>query len=372
MRTSNVRYLHGVTLIELMVGLAVGLGILLAVFQIYGTWDGRQRTGSSKNDAQMVGTLAAVSLERDLRQAAHGVGTASSPTDLHAGCQVTVLGVPNTFRMLPVDIIGGANGLPDQVVVLYGSSGHRSTREFVVGSTPNTKTLINRAGFLAGDRVILTNSVAAGTCHLIEVTLATATLRVFEHNTAAYQSDYSPPPAPTVVPTLNTAAGTAAEEFDQAFSIGPAPQLNTWSIGGTHTLRPVLQRTNRLLINSGTVEIAEGIVNLQAQYGYDTDGNGQIAANEWMDTPPAPVDWSRLLAARYGLLARSRQFEALPFRAPNPAWAGGQFVMTDVTSTPTSPPSDTNPQGTSNWRAYRYMVYEGVIPLRNVLWGQAL
>jgi type IV pilus assembly protein PilW len=377
MRTTSPQQHLGVTLIELMVGLAIGLVILLAVFQIYGTWDGRQRTGSAKNDAQMVGTLAAVTLEHDLRQAAHGFGPASSPTELRTGCVTSAFfGAVFTFNLMPVEIINGAAGASDQINVLYGSSGHRSTREWVVGSTATTKTLINRAGFMAGDRVVLSNSVVANTCQMIEITAATTAIvgdpRSFWHATGPYQSAYTAVGVFTNA-TMNDAAGTGANEFDQAFNIGPAPQANSWRIGGASPLRPVLQRTNRFPTNgvaSAAVEVAEGIVNLQAQYGYDTDGNGQIAANEWLNAAPAVPDWSRLLAVRYGLLARSRNYEALPFRAPNPAWAGGQFVMADISNSPGG--ADTNPLGANNWRAYRHMVYEGVIPMRNVLWGQAL
>ena len=50
------RAISGVTLIELMVGLTIGLLMLLAVFRVFSDWDGRQRTGSSKDDALTVGT----------------------------------------------------------------------------------------------------------------------------------------------------------------------------------------------------------------------------------------------------------------------------------------------------------------------------
>jgi prepilin-type N-terminal cleavage/methylation domain-containing protein len=226
MRTTSPQQHLGVTLIELMVGLAIGLVILLAVFQIYGTWDGRQRTGSAKNDAQMVGTLAAVTLEHDLRQAAHGFGPASSPTELRTGCVTSAFfGAVFTFNLMPVEIINGAAGASDQINVLYGSSGHRSTREWVVGSTATTKTLINRAGFMAGDRVVLSNSVVANTCQLVEITAATTALvgdpRSFWHATGPYQSAYTAVGVLTNA-TMNDAAGTGANEFDQAFNIGPS------------------------------------------------------------------------------------------------------------------------------------------------------
>jgi type IV pilus assembly protein PilW len=122
-----------------------------------------------------------------------------------------------------------------------------------------------------------------------------------------------------------------------------------------------------------TREVAEGVVQLQAQYGYDLNNDGLIAANEWFDSDAAnapsiggtTVDWSRLLAVRYAIVARSRNYEVAPYSAVNPSWAGGLFTMTDLDKA-----IDTSPSNDKNWRAYRYSVYEGVVPMRNVLWGR--
>ena len=342
------RAISGVTLIELMVGLTIGLLMLLAVFRVFSDWDGRQRTGSSKDDALTVGTLASVSLENDLRQASYGVGPASSPVELRTGCVInaTVAGTPITFNLMPVEIINGASGASDALTVLYGSATLRAGREFVVASDDLTKTLLNPAGFLAGDHVVLTNSGVPNSCQLVQVAIAGS-------------------------PFSHLAPGTGTNEFDQAFNLGPTPTSNVWQVGGGSPLRPVLQRQNQLPTAgaaSPTVDVAEGIVNLQAQYGYDSNDDGQISAAEWIDTLPAVTDWSQVLAVRYGMLARSRHYEAMPFRANRPSWAGGRFAMADLSNWPGG--ADTDPLGANNWRAYRYVVYEGVVPIRNVLWGQ--
>jgi type IV pilus assembly protein PilW len=112
---------------------------------------------------------------------------------------------------------------------------------------------------------------------------------------------------------------------------------------------------------------------MQAQYGYDASGDGRIAATEWVnadannapDLGGATVDWTRVLAVRYAILARSRNFEPLPFAAANPTWVGGNFAMTDLGGV-----ADSNPDSPLNWRRYRYSVSESVIPLRNALWGR--
>jgi type IV pilus assembly protein PilW len=383
-------FIRGVTLIELMVGMAIGLVTLLAVFQIYATWEGRQRTGASKNDAQISGSMAAFALERDLRLSSFGYGPASNPSDTKAGCTVnaTFNGAAFSFPLLPIQIVNGALGGPDQINTLYGESALRVIREAVLDSTASSKSLLNRGGIVPGDKVILTDSNVANTCRLVEVTNTSPPVNVhaFEHNVGAYQSAYTAEGklalaggGAIATATLNLAAGTGASAFDEAFDMGVNPQANNWRIAGASPVKPILQRTNRLPTNgvaSLAAEVAEDIVNLQAQYGYDVDNNGQISAAEWFDANPAvapalglpvPTDWSRLLAVRFGILARSRQYEILPFRAANPSWAAGQFVMRDI-----SGGADSNPAGANNWRAYRYAVYESVIPVRNVLWGRGL
>ena len=125
-------------------------------------------------------------------------------------------------------------------------------------------------------------------------------------------------------------------------------------------------------------EIADGIVNLQAQYGIDADNDCQISNVEWTNAPPVlPVaDWGQLLAVRIAVLVRGRQFErsgdpsgtgAAPVTLNPPVWAGGPFTMTNVDGTPDTGPGPPNP---NNWRYYRYRVYERVIPLRNMIWGK--
>jgi type IV pilus assembly protein PilW len=152
--------------------------------------------------------------------------------------------------------------------------------------------------------------------------------------------------------------------------------VNRWSIGVTSPANPVLQRIGVIPVNGvlpASREVAEGVVNLQLQYGYDQDGDGLISATEWFDSDAsnapdlggATVDWTRLLAVRYAILARSRHFEPAPFSAANPVWAGGAFAMTDVGGS-----ADTSPDSPANWRSYRYSVSEGVVPMRNVLWGK--
>jgi type IV pilus assembly protein PilW len=378
MKNTSFAHNRGFTLIELMVGLVVGLVVLLAVTQVYVNWESRQRTSSSKNDAQISGTLAAYNLERDLRQAGMGFGSANSTTTAKVGCSVSasVAGaVVNNLNLIPVRIANGASGAADQISVLYGNSAIHSLTVSVIESTASTKRLMNRSGFMLEDKVVLTSTTNPNTCQMVEITVTdpavVGSTQAFQHLITAYQSPYKTAGVLTT-PLMNSATGTVGT-FDQAFNLGPEPTAAVWSIGVATPVRPVLLKTNLLPVAGAipaALDIAEGIVNLQAQYGYDVNNDGQISATEWFDdgdSALAAIQWNRVLAVRYAVLARSRHYEALPFRAANPTWVAGKFVMTDIGGG-----ADSDPAGENNWRAYRYIVYEGAVPLRNVLWGRQL
>jgi len=98
----------------------------------------------------------------------------------------------------------------------------------------------------------------------------------------------------------------------------------------------------------------------------------------WDTTAPiTPDDWSRVLALRIAVVARS----ALPEKAPadgicrdvndpddpikpltDPTkrlkWAGGALDVTYLTTADT------------DWTCYRYRVFETLVPLRNLIWAQ--
>lgn len=388
------RLTRGFSLIELMIGLVIGLVTSIAVALAYSLWIKQTRTVSSGNDSQSTVVLAAYALDEDLRQAGQGFGVASSTTSGGAGCPITgranVGGVNNDIQLDPagsgnlrlsaIQIINGGGGAPDQIVSFYGDSDYRVSSELVLASTINTARVRNRAGLHNGDTVIFGNTGFTD-CRVAEVTeQIAASDKAFSFGTANYTSFY-PDDVKTGTPVFNQAGGMVGLTPTVVFDLGPRPQANQWRISTAapnSAVNPALQKFSILPVNGAypnprAIEVAEGIVNLQAQFGYDANGDGRIAANEWVnadvnnapDLGGAAVDWTRVLAVRYAILARSRSYESPPFAAQNPAWVGGNFVMTDLGGV-----ADTNPDGPLNWRRYRYSVSESVIPLRNALWGR--
>jgi len=303
-RSSVSRLLsRGVSLIELMVGVAIGLIGVVAIFQAVTVWTKHTQTTGSGSDAQVSGTLALFNLERDLKQAGHGFGRAATAL---MGCNVlTTPVVPGAINLRPVEIVQGAPaGAPDTINVFYGNSSFFVEEGDFLDSTATTKRLPRRDGYRKGDIAVVAGDVGVppvSTCMTVEITDDTDPNGWVSHQPgAAYASFYGPANNArlNVAPPPAFVAG-------KIYNLGPAPQYDVWTIDNSH----VLARLDRLANPSVSLPIAEGVINMKAEYGYDVDGDGKIANAEWVTALPLGADWKRVLAIRVALLVRSRQFE---------------------------------------------------------------
>ncbi|MBU2286699.1 MAG: PilW family protein [Gammaproteobacteria bacterium] len=379
-RASHRRAQRGLSLIELMVGVTIGVLCVLIILQILSVWEARKRTVTSGASAQMSGALAEFTLDRDLRLAGYGFGTATSEV---MGCSVVA---GNTLRspadvsfiLRPVEIVKGVDDAPDEIRALYGNSAYFVASQPLTDSGAESKTLKSRDGFNPGDRMLVTGNSPVD-CALVEVTgnSLTDTFTVEHEAGKSYVTLTGQPKSAS----MNVAGGTGSTfSSGRVYNLGPAPVLNVWTVD---TSKGSLTRYDFLKEPStSAVEVASDVVTLKAQYGIDTDGDGEIATGEWTNTAAAGMDWTRVRAVRFAVLVRSRQFERpitdggapVPVTQAIPSWAGGAFVMKNVDNTSDSGSSPTavdGPAGPNNWRNYRYRVYESVVPLRNMIWGTA-
>jgi len=389
MRTppSHSRRSLGFTLVEVLVGMAIALIGMVMMFQSMQVWEARKRTTTGGSDAQIAGSIALFSLERDLKMAGFGFGNALAMNCTVSAYDSTRPTPAFTFSMVPVLIIDGAAGAPDTITVLYGSGTTMSSSQSFDNLNPpptvandSFKRANSRTGLLPGDLLIAADSGNA-VCGLFEITgNANADGLTVDHGAGAYinfannqnvtaQSTLAADARAQLQAQFLNNSGSARYNDGTAkgvgstgalFNLGTLPQLNVWQI----TNRRYLTVDNTLANQPAATEVAEGIVNLQAEYGVDADSNGVIAAAEWSGV--APADWRQLRAIRVALLARSQQYEQTAVTTTAPAWAGGAFTMTNVDGT-----ADTTPGTANDWRHYRYRVYETVIPLRNLVWGMS-
>ena len=351
---------RGFGLVEIMVAVVVGLLGTVVIFQVFALFEGQKRTTTSGGDAQQNGLLALYTIERDARMAGYGINYAPL-----LGCNVLAYdaGPPVrnfNFTLVPLQISDGASGAPDSVTIVYGNSNQLMASVKLLQAANSGDPLFvvdNTFGVAAGDAIVageVGKNCSLGTVNSVAGTNVNRTAGTYidAHGitqTARYNKngglgvDYG---------VWNVASQTGGRVFD----LGLSPSVITYSIQNSQLM------VQDLLTGANAAAVLDGVVQLQAQYGRDTDGDGAVDA--WSPpAPPAapatPTDWSRVLALRIAVVARSQQPErpdsntgVCNTTTAAPTWSGGSISLTaDV-----------------NWKCYRYRVFEAVIPVRNQIW----
>ena len=338
---------RGLSLMEVMVAMMIGLIGVMIISQVYITSDNFNRSTIGEGGAQTNGVIALYQVERDVRMGGYGIANSFA-----LGCgQVAWFHspdyAPNAITIAPVVITVDASAtVPDMVTVMYSSDAERAVPASLISfaTSPAGVTVDGTVGFDLNDMALLVKRATAGGCSMA---------RVSSPPTASELSFASGVNNPLNWGTFPIGYTTN----DMVFNLG-TPVVRRYSVNAT---TKKLQSQN-LFAAAGTAAEAlmDGIVDLRAQYGKDTTGDGVVDA--WNTTAPAhSVEWQQVLAVRVGILARIGTYERPTGTncdaTPNaPSWAGGNFGAVNIATL------------TSEDRCYRYRVFETTIPLRNMIW----
>lgn len=369
----------GFTLIELMIGLAIGLLASLAITHVLVSYEGQKRTTTAGSDSNVNGALALSTLQRAIQPA--GYGFAAAPAVV--GCPLKArfngaapAGLPAT--LVPVVISDGASNGPDTIrIIASGKSSFAIPTALAgtyapgVSATSQTFPAITNVG-IQGQTLDASGIVTGPGDLMVAATDASSDCEMFEVTGKGKPSGSNIPRSdaasrwnPTGFPTRTYNAGALLVNMGQ-------PMDATYSIVNNSL------RVTSLHIDTGTgapsydaspVELYPDIVQLQALYGKDTNADGQV--DTWDNTTPTTnAGWLQVIAVRVALVTRSSQYEKDEVTAANPQWdlgtaataptaagCGSSKCLTLKVDTPT------------DWKHYRYRVFETVIPLRNMLWN---
>ncbi|BEP51427.1 MULTISPECIES: PilW family protein [Variovorax] len=364
---------RGFTLVELMVGLVLGLLTVLVISQVLALAEGKKRTITMGSDAQVNGALSLFTLQRDVQMA--GYGAAASPDAL--GCTVTgkydASGASFAFPLAPVVITNGTStdtNAPDTITVLQGRTTNFSAPMVLKEDHPQSSNyfeVTSSFGAVVGNMMIAVPKVQGSglACTLFSVT----------NNTAS--------PATTLGPTRVPHAATAASKWNQN-SIFPTSGyasgsylLNmgsmvyrTYSISSANSLQMAELSPVNGVVTDPPLELYPQIVNLQAMYGKDTNGDGVVDTYDNV-TPTTNAGWLQVLAIRIAVVARSNQYEKENVTASAPQWdVGANATITGATTCHgASKCISLKVSHVPEWEHYRFKVYDTIVPLRNVLWN---
>ncbi|WP_168204918.1 PilW family protein [Noviherbaspirillum sp. UKPF54] len=358
----------GFSLVEIMVGIGIAMIAALVMMQVFAVFEGQKRTTSAGADAQINGRIALYALERDVRMAGYGLNLLNA-----LGCTVnsSYNGTASSFILAPIIITNGAGGGPDTIRVLASAKQNWSVPSRITTDHPPEATnmfLNTTQGMAVNDFLIAYQE--GKPCTLLQLTgIPNGNVQIHHQNT----SPWNPPGGQNIFPQPDGYTAGAL-----VFDIGALVD-HTYSLDAGDNL---LQSNFSLASNSAeTLPLASNIVSLQAQYGFDTRAGAQEdgRADTWSDTmidadgngtPGDGGDIRRIYALRLALVARSAARErpnadgnctiTTATSANRPKWSAGDI---DVSKKPDG-------SARADWSCYRYKVFETVVPLRNLLWGE--
>ena len=351
---------RGFTLIELMVGLVIGLISCIVIAQVLATSEGRRRTNVSGSEAQVVAAMAMYTVQRDVQMSGYGLTAATSGL----GCPIVAKfnGTSFSFTLAPLLITQGANGAPDTIMLMSSAKLSYSVPARVVTDHPRTAAnfFVNSTiGMATGDLMIAVPPTidANNWCSIFNITNLPGNTQVI-HN-AGSGGDWNQPGGQTIFPNAGYPAGSYLIDLGQFAT-------TTYSVGPQATLQQATFSTTTG--TSTTVDLYPDIVNLKALYAKDSDGDGVVDTYDAAQ-PADAAAWQKVKGVRLAIVARSPKMERDDVTVANPSWdVGTTGTVAGATACGASMCLPLKVDALTDWKKYRYKVYDTFVPLRNLLW----
>ena len=339
MATHRNKY-SGFSLIEMMVGIAIGLLGMLAVTQALFTFNGNRNATTQTIEAQSNGTMALYLMEQDITQAGYGM------QDIRDNCPSIKWyyggAVQTPLTGLPLQIIdGGANS--DSIKVQYGSS---------MDGVPFVKTSASQLLFT--DDITLSTLVGYAALNLLVADVNGVCLLYQATGTNNITSSI-----PHAVNTYNPAAQPAGWPLIQVSNI--ISNLGNF-VSKTYSIQNNSMMVGQFPTPNAVITAVDGIVFMKAQYGMSSNPPDGTVHN-WVSGTTAifNTNANQVIAIRIGLIASTT----------------GQVSVNPPANYPLLPAitDDNGTQAAVNYTppaaniGYRYKSYYTVIPMRNVIWN---
>ena len=342
----------GFSLIELMVGLLIGMLAIIVMMQVFSASESYKRTTTGGDDAQNNGAIALYGLQRDVQQS--GFGVSAFPV---IGCSVLLRTGVTLASMSPVTINSAAlpaaahDANTDTVTVVYGNANGAGEGELIQAQpATNLYTVAAAAAgggspgaFAVDDKVIAEPVSRPSPCSLA-----------------------MSPVTGVVAANVAVSTGVAGMSSGTLYNLGKSPRVMAYAVyKGNLTVCDYTANDCGAAANVGNtgvwVPIASNIVSLRAEYGKDTSApmDGVVDAFD-QTTPGDQCHWARVSALRMALVARSATYDKndkRPATAAAPTWASA------------ATPIDLS--GFADWQHYRYKLFQTMVPLRNMAWQGA-
>jgi type IV pilus assembly protein PilW len=350
MKNKNA-FLHqkGFSLVELMVGLIIGLLATLVIMQVFSTFEGQKRSTSGSADAQTNGSIALMSIQRNVQMAGYGLPLPMADVNENAlRCSIfadfTNPDTGNTTNIFPLEIEDGGNG-SDNITVRYSTN--------AMGALP--MEIINE------NNATTTGLVVESTmgCN-IDGNDANDDIALIQNGTSCDMT--------TIDNISGTAGGGVQRIILSALPTNAAVVAHEAAVtcmGNWQDYTFDVNNNDELQLNGSP--IVSEVVNIQAQYGV-SNAAGQNNVTNWVDAAagtiwetPSVANRNRIKAIRVVVVLRNGLLEKTNVTA-------AALVAWTPLNGSTAPAIDLS--GDANWQRYRYRTFETIIPLRNIIWSR--
>lgn len=386
MNVLRQRRMAGFSLVELMVSIVIGLLAVLFATRIMTDSEASKRGALGGSDSMQNGMMAMFSISGDAEQAGYGLND-----PILNGCD-TIFKDSKGYELAPARrddadvtpltgavIVPGADGMPDQLTLYAGSApGGTGTTRLLTNYIGGNQLVVDRElyGFAVGDVIVVAPENGEGQCALAQVAALTAQGASPALGIGDIRHRYN--------------TGAMGRNFDgsasRIFNLGPESGLSfhTWLVENG-VLR--LRATNLGADGGAAHAVADNIVSLKAQYGFDKRGAADfdpelgMQVGEWssemIDADGDGVeggagDYQRIAALRIAVVARAKT----PERPGADGVCTAQPAVIKVFGS--AQPHGVDPVEVEldvrvkddpvDWRCYRYRTFETIVPMRNTGW----
>lgn len=359
---------RGLSLIELMVSLAIGMAIVLLLTTLTIDFERQKRISVGSGGTGDAAAVAIGLMRTAIGSAGHSINFPNAigcqfrlfrETDNTAVVFDATTALPSPPGLFPVFIGQGAAGASDMLTVASGNS-RQFAETFLQTTHPGDNTGLITASSLGffppplatpgrGDVVLLTQT-QNGPCRIREVSGRSGSTLL----NAAGSVRFNEPAGLGQV--FN--AGGPANGGAKLTNLGPNPSLQQFTVTNQRFMvADQFAGTNDVMFDHA--------ITLQAQYGFF---NATTSTTDWCDVRGGPgcagATWAQLTAVRLALVLRSPNLDCTANSpttltwgstdAPDgTAWTWGSF---DVSALP-------------NASCYRYQVVQSVVSVRNMIWS---
>ena len=336
---------RGFSLVELMIGLVIGLLVSLAALSSLRIFTNEQRQGTVSGAGVLNAAAALGAIKNDVAAVGLGFFDGRRPLCDRLNLSFGTSALFNSASFAPLSITRTLGN--DQIDVFYASD--VSAGVSLPISTASNGSQINVESILpvsVGQTVLLTPA-STGLCTVRSVTATVA----------------------GTVDTPQIVSFGAAGQHNQAnFNTAPAyaARARATLLGQLQWHRYRLVDGNLVLeqpLNGTTAVLVRNVIALRAEYGVSASGGTTL--QDWQD--PTDAGWGSLTSANIGRVRALRL--GVVTRVAQREKADSSGNCTASAAKPKLFEVEVEPD-VSDWRCFRFRNSTLVVPLRNLVWGQ--